>query len=228
LLSRLARLVAVGGAERPLVPRLCLACERLLDADGVALTIDYTSAHRVTACSTNEVSTRLEDLQDVLGEGPARLAYESGRAVTTRLTAEVDPRWPGFAGAAVRVVGTEVSLFALPVRTATETIGVLSMYKLPPGALSETLEAVQVIADAVGVALLRESADGTWPDETGSWASRARIHQATGMVIAQLGVDAADALGLLKARAYLQDITLDDVASLVVTRTLDFRGADHD
>lgn len=102
------------------------------------------------------------------------------------------------------------------------------MYKLPPGALSEDLEAAQVISDAVGVALLRESADGTWPDETASWASRSRVHQATGMVIAQLGIAPHDALALLKAHAYLQDVTLDDVASQVVTRRLDFRGPDHD
>ena len=198
-----------------------------MNADGVALTIDDTSAHRVTACSTDEVSARLEDLQDFLGEGPARPAYESGRVVTAKLSAAVDPRWPGFADAALRVAGPEASLFAVPVRTATETIGVLSMYKLPPGALSESLEAAQVISDAVGVALLRESADGTWPDETVSWASRSRVHQATGMVIAQLGIGPDDALALLKAHAYLQDVTLDDVASQVVTRTLDFRGSDR-
>jgi hypothetical protein len=192
------------------------------------LTIDYTSAHRVTACSTDEVAARLEDLQDVLGEGPARLAFESGRAVTTTLTSELDGRWPTFAAAALRVAPDRAALFALPVRAGTETIGVLSIYKLPPGALSEGLAAAQLVSDAVGVALVRESADGTWPDETAAWASRSRVHQATGMVIAQLGIAADDALALLKAHAYLQDVSLDDVAEQIVTRTLDFRGADDD
>jgi AmiR/NasT family two-component response regulator len=56
------------------------------------------------------------------------------------------------------------------------------------------------------------------------WSARAELHQATGMVIAQLNIPADDALALLRAHAYAHDTTLGDVAQQVITRQLDFRG----
>ena len=46
--------------------------------------------------------------------------------------------------------------------------------------------------------------------DSGAWSSRAGIHQATGMVIAQLGISPDDALAVLRAHAYAEDIPLDE------------------
>jgi AmiR/NasT family two-component response regulator len=56
------------------------------------------------------------------------------------------------------------------------------------------------------------------------WSARAEVHQATGMVIAQLRMPADDALAILRAHAYANDTTLADIAHQVVTRQLDFQG----
>jgi hypothetical protein len=52
---------------------------------------------------------------------------------------------------------------------------------------------------------------------------RAEIHQATGMVAVQLGVDLSTALVRLRAHAFAQDRLLSEVAVAVVARTLRFR-----
>ena len=55
-----------------------------------------------------------------------------------------------------------------------------------------------------------------------SWSSRAEIHQATGMVLVQLGVSAADAFARLRAHAFAEQRLLGDVARDVVARRLVF------
>ncbi len=55
-----------------------------------------------------------------------------------------------------------------------------------------------------------------------SWSKRAEIHQATGMVVAQLGVSPTDAFARLRAHAFTQGTTLAEVARAVVARRLRF------
>jgi AmiR/NasT family two-component response regulator len=50
------------------------------------------------------------------------------------------------------------------------------------------------------------------------------VHQATGMVIAQMNLPPEDALAILKAHAYALNTTLADVAGRVLRRELDFGG----
>ena len=58
--------------------------------------------------------------------------------------------------------------------------------------------------------------------------SRARVNQATGMIMAQLGITAADGLALLRAHAYAHSQTLSAVSDDVLGLRLDFRTADED
>jgi AmiR/NasT family two-component response regulator len=55
-----------------------------------------------------------------------------------------------------------------------------------------------------------------------SWGTRAEIHQATGMVVAQLGISTADALARLRAHAFAEQRLLGEVARDVVARRLSF------
>ncbi len=54
------------------------------------------------------------------------------------------------------------------------------------------------------------------------WGHRAEIHQATGMVVAQLGINAQDAFARLRAYAFAEQRLLSDVARDVVQRKLRF------
>ncbi len=55
-----------------------------------------------------------------------------------------------------------------------------------------------------------------------SWGNRVEIHQATGMVVAQLDLSATDAFARLRAYAFLEHRLLGDVARDVVARRLRF------
>jgi len=61
-----------------------------------------------------------------------------------------------------------------------------------------------------------------------SWNSRARIHQATGMVMAQLRVSPDDAMALIRAHAYAHRQTLAAISDEIIARSLDFRTTDPD
>jgi hypothetical protein len=61
---------------------------------------------------------------------------------------------------------------------------------------------------------------GSWLDHAHS--SRAEIHQATGIVLAQLGVSAPQALARMRGHAFVEQRLLIDVARDVVSRRLQF------
>lgn len=54
--------------------------------------------------------------------------------------------------------------------------------------------------------------------------SRREVHQATGMILAQLNTSASDAKLLLHAHAYASGRSVMDVAEDVVARRIDFSG----
>lgn len=61
---------------------------------------------------------------------------------------------------------------------------------------------------------------GGWPDH--AVGHRAEIHQATGMVLMQLGVSADEALARMRGYAFVRGSLLIDVAREVVARELIF------
>ena len=71
VLRRLARAIAATPVESPLSLRMCQACVDILGVDGGSFTLAYADPERVTLCATDERAAQLEDLQEVLGEGPA-------------------------------------------------------------------------------------------------------------------------------------------------------------
>jgi AmiR/NasT family two-component response regulator len=56
---------------------------------------------------------------------------------------------------------------------------------------------------------------------------RAEVHQATGVVSVQAAVGLAEALVLLRARAYADERPLGDLARDVLTGTVSFRNNDE-
>jgi ANTAR domain len=98
---------------------------------------------------------------------------------------------------------------------------VLTFYQTAPRPLHYELDEVQFLANALGVALLDDPPSRA-EISTGPWTSRAQVHHATGMVIAQLGVAPEDALALLRAHAYAHATSLNDIAAQVTSRRLDF------
>lgn len=226
VLARWAQMIAGSTAIEPLPLRLCLACVRLVDADGAAVTLSYTQTERVTLCVTDETAARLEDLQDVLGQGPGPDAYRTGETVATSLRSPAAERWPVFTQAAQAAVG-QADLYSFPIRPDGEILGVLTFYQAAPRPLRYELAEVQFLANALGAAVLHDPGSRAEAG-VGPWASRAQVHQATGMVIAQLGIAPEDALALLRAHAFAHATSMDVTAAQVTNRRLDFTLTDSD
>lgn len=220
LLARLVVAVADAPESQSLTWRLCEASRRILGADGASISMDAESTDRVTLCATDEVAGLLEGLHDVLGEGPATQAYRTGRPVVVTLAAPGE-EWSVFAEAAGRRTPV-VTVFAIPMRAGAAVLGVLTLYRSTPGDLDEPVEEIGFLADALAAALLHDHATTSDLGTGGSWSNRAEIHQATGMVVAQLGLGVRDALAILRAHAFALELPLADVAHAVVTRRIDF------
>lgn len=192
-----------------------------VDATAVAVTL--AASPREVLHASDQVADEMEELATTLGEGPGVEALADGPALAADLSdLSSRARWPVFAPAAV-TLGVRAA-FALPLQVGGIRLGVLDLYRGAPGALDrEQFADVLMLADT-GCALLLDAgtvaADGRRPEE--ARLHHPEVHQATGMMVAQIGVSAAVALVRLRAYAYANDRRLRDVAADVVARRLRF------
>ncbi len=221
-------LLALGGGiadDRALAHRICDACAEGLGMDGAAISLLTATASRETLWATDATAERLEDLQFTLNEGACMEAAATGQPV---LVGELrdsphTARWPIFADAVL--AQTDVgALFALPLQWGAVNLGVLDLYRRSPGELSAAQHRDLIGAgDTAALMMLEVRTDpgrGDGPDPAVN--SRAEIHQATGMVLVQLGISATDALARLRAYAFVQQRLLIDAARDVVAHRLLF------
>jgi hypothetical protein len=219
VLARLASFLAESPNDQPLAVRLCRACVEILGADGGAITLASTKPERLTVSTSNGTSARIEDLQDVLGEGPGQDAFREGRPVITHVDGAHGGPFPMFTELAGDIAGP-VTVWAIPMHPGGATIGVVTLYR-SVGELEQSLDDAQFLADAVGAALLDDHLTGD-SVPFAAWTDRARVHQATGMIVAQLAISPEDALAILRAHAYAESTSLDEIATEVVERRLSF------
>jgi len=135
------------------------------------------------------------------------------------------PRWPAFAGPAVEA-GVR-AIFGFPLHVGAVRLGALNLYRDRPGPLSDDQHAdALVMADVAAQALLllqAEAPPGELAAELESGADfHFAVHQASGMVAAQLDVSVGEALIRLRAHAFGNDRALAGVSEDVVARRLRF------
>ncbi|MDT7708644.1 MAG: hypothetical protein QOG20_4251 [Pseudonocardiales bacterium] len=223
-----AALLALGHDvhdDRALAEQICLACVAGLDIDGAAISMHTASPLRETLWATDATAELLEELQFTLGEGACMDAARSGRPVLIPDIADVaqTSRWPVYAEAVVEQTGVG-AVFALPLQWATINLGVLDLHRKAPGRLTSAGLSDALGAADVGALMLLglrtdPGEDRVWDR---SWGDRVEIHQATGMVVAQMDVNATDAFARLRAYAFAEHRLLGDVARDVVARRLRF------
>jgi GAF domain-containing protein len=213
------------GDDRVLAEQVCRAYMGGLDIDGAAISLLTASTASQILYATDATAELLEELQFSLGEGACVEAAVTGRPVLVadlHHTTEVS-RWPIFA-AAVQEQSDVGALFAVPLQWGTVNLGVLDLYRKAPGSLSDAqLRDVMSATDMAALLFLgvrTDPGDGAWLNH--SVHGRAEIHQATGMVLVQLGVSAQDALARMRAYAFVEQRLLGDVAHDVVSRRLRF------
>ncbi len=227
---------AVAGGGLSAADRLCLACVELLQVDGAAISVVHDGASRGTFGSSGWLSRRLDEYQFTFGEGPCLDAVASGRPVlVANLGLRDESRWPAFTEA-VLAAGVR-AVFALPVLVTTAAVGALDLFRNSPGSLAgEGMAGGLLAAELAALPLLDLLAtDVDWVAEAEGTAGgrgaaselasleRVEVYQATGMIMADLDVDAAEALLRLRAYAFTQSLTASEVAWQIVERRLVLR-----
>jgi hypothetical protein len=221
LLTQFTRaLSAQPGDELP--QRLCCAFKDVVGADGAAIALGTAETERRLLAVTDRHTEQLEDLQDMVGEGPSiRALVGDGHAILNG-GRDMEERWPMLMPALTRhtLSRGQPTLYAFPMRPQETVLGVLSAHQTQRSQLDVSLEEAQFLANAIGVAVLGDLAPGGATRER--WLTRDRISQATGMVVAQLRIPPSDALAVLRAHAYAIDVTLSEVSRRVLDRSLRF------
>lgn len=229
--DRLARVVRAGGDADGTVSAdsLCRTVAENLDAGAVALSVPDLLSTAQTIGVHGSLARRLEELQVTVGEGPSLDGLRTADPVLVDDldAAEQQNRWPVFAPVAADA-GVQ-SLCVLPMRVGAARFGVLVLYFDRVGALSATglaeartfaVIALELLLDHAGPPAREVDADPS--RDRRFFDDRPEIHQATGMVSIQLGVDVGTALLRLRARAYVDGRLLSEVAADVVERRLCF------
>jgi hypothetical protein len=224
---RVAEILRAAWAESPdgtgLSASLAAACVRSLPVSGVGLALMSEEGPAGTVTATDGAALQLEELQFTLGEGPCVDASETGRPVLQPDLARTAPlRWPAFAEGALDA-GVR-AVFAFPLRVGAIRVGVLNLYRDRAGPLSadELAEALS-FADAATLVLLTGDAGSAGAGSLPALDDRAEVHQATGMVSVQAAVGLAEALILLRARAFAEQQALGELARDVLSGAVDFR-----
>ncbi|MEW1871874.1 MULTISPECIES: GAF and ANTAR domain-containing protein [Streptomyces] len=207
-------------AEPAAVPgRLCAVAVALLPVDGASVSL-RGDGMPVYLGASGPRAARLAQLQATLGDGPCHHVLAAGAPVLARdlAAAGCADRWPVFAqqalGAGVRAV------YGLPLGSGAVCVGTLDLYRDTPGGLTDgQLRVARLVAGVMTVALVDlpydlQGGDEPWLD--GLAADHDRVHQAVGMIMAQLGVGADEALARLRADAFAHDRTALEVALDVV------------
>ena len=224
-LRALARLVGAGGSEVE-TKRLCDVCAEVTGMSGAGIMLMSGDVPRGSVCTTNEVSALIEHLQYALGEGPCMDAYRHDRPVLEPDLADPDtPRWLAFSGPAIEA-GVR-AIFGFPLQVGAVRLGALNLYGDRPGTLTGEQHAdALVMADIAAQAVLVLQANAPPGKLAAALEASADfqyvVHQASGMVAAQLDISVAQALIRLRAYAFGNDRPLTDVAHDVVARRLRF------
>jgi hypothetical protein len=229
-------LSAVWAASRDgedLPDSLVRLCARTLPVSGVGLALMTDDGPAGTVAASDGGALQLEELQFTLAQGPCVDASRTGRPVLAPDLARTSSRtWPQF-GAGADAARLR-AVFAFPLQVGAIRLGVLDLHRDTTGELSpvELADALS-FADAATQLLLDLQAEDTAlgmppPHALAVLDDQAGVHQATGVVSVRARVSLAQALALLRARAYAEERPIGDLARDVLDGLVQLGEDDHD
>lgn len=205
-------------------------------AAAVSVPIRVVGAARAQTVAAADLARSGEELQVTIGEGPSLdvLAGAGSIAVDELDDAGMTARWPVFASAAVLAgIG---SMAVIPMRIGAARFGAFAVYLPKPGGLDPVHGAEAITLASLALDLLVDHlgggdgdvasavVPGSDPTLDAVMDGTPEIHQATGMISIQLGVDLPTALLRLRGRAFADNRRLSHLAADVVSRVVRFDG----
>jgi hypothetical protein len=225
IMAAVTRQDATAGAEE-LVHRLCRFAVDEMALSGCALVLMSGVESASVLAGAGRHARTVTGLQMELGEGPCLHAHAYGIPVLLPdLSAESANRWPTFAAAAL-AAGVRAE-FSLPLTVGPGGIGTLDLCRDRTGMLSDehmadALVAADIARDAVLYQQYAPGGPGLPELLATADTDRIVVHQATGMIAAQLDDTIANALARLRAAAFASERPMYDLAQDVVERRVRF------
>jgi hypothetical protein len=225
--DRILALLAGGEDPGKATSHLCEVCAEVTGTSGAGIMLMSGDVPRGSLCTTGAVSAVIEQLQYDLGEGPCVDAYNLDRAISEPdLESPAVPRWLAFSGPALEAGARAV--FGFPLRTGSVRLGAVNLFMDRRGALTDDQHAdALVMADVAAEVVLMlqaEAPPGTLARELEASAEfQYVVHQAAGMVAAQIDGTVTQALIRLRAHAFGNGRPLAEVAQDVIHRRLRFQ-----
>ena len=168
--------------------------------------------------ASDALAAAIQNEEFTLGEGPATDVRRERRPILVSDIRDETSNWPRFVPGVARL-GIR-AIYAIPLQIGGVDLGVLVLGGANPRALAgQELTDSLLLGDLISRLVLDLQAGVT--SESLAWAldatdSRAVVHQATGMIAAQLNVGVAEALVRLRANSFATDRPIDQVATEVV------------
>jgi hypothetical protein len=196
----------------------------VIPVTGVSVSTIGTVLGSETVEASDAVIGRIDELQFDLGEGPCWDAIATGEPVLEPDLSAPVRAWPVFVDA-LRREHSVGAIFAFPLSVGSLRLGAVDLYNDDPVRLDGVaVDRMLVFSGLLGRRVLERAihlsgdpvADGV------SRHGRRLVHQATGFVIAQLGVSARDAVLLIQAHAFAKELSMEDVARQILDRRLTF------
>jgi ANTAR domain len=209
-----------------LARRLCRFAVDEMALSGCAIVLMSGAESAGVLAGAGRHAQMVTGLQLELGEGPCLYAHACGIPVLLPdLTAESANRWPAFAAAAL-AAGVHAE-FSLPLTVGPSGIGTFDLCRDRPGMLTEehladALVAADIARDAVLYQPYASGGPGLAELLDTAGTDRIVIHQATGMIAAQLDDTVTNALARLRAAAFASGRSMYDIAQDVVERRVRF------
>ncbi|MGO9342156.1 MAG: GAF and ANTAR domain-containing protein [Acidimicrobiales bacterium] len=218
-----AVLAGSDGSDGLTLALLCVRALEILPAEGCAIVLMSEDRGQGLAGASDGTASAGQDLEFTLGQGPGIEAYSGGVTVLAE-DLDGDGRWPQFSSPASNL-GIR-SVCALPLQVGSIRLGVLSLYGTRPRALDarQLSEAHLVAALVTHLVIGLQSNTASESLAFGLEISdyRAVVHQATGMISAQLGCDPEEALVRLRGFSYGEGRSIEEVSTDVVARSIRF------
>jgi len=203
-----------------------------LPVDGLAISTfgDFLPAETISASDAQ--SFRLDELQFDLGEGPCWDALETGAPVLEpNIREQPNQVWPAFSEA---IIADDLgAIFAFPLLLGPLRIGAIDLYTSRPSHLSDlnvrlTSSLATIVSRLVLSRAIRMSeSDSEGETDSRKQFSRREVHQATGMVLSQLGISALDARLVIQGHAFAVGRSMQEIAEEIIDRRLSFAVNEH-
>lgn len=218
-----------GGSPESLLSRLCALAVEEVPVDGAVIGLQLSGVPEGPLAASGRWALDFATAEFALGEGPTfRVADTSEHVEASSSDALEFQIWPQFARLA-RAMGV-AAVFCFPLRMGRARLGAMSFLRseeieLDDHAYLDCLALSDIATDAI-VSVRAGLQDPRVESLLHLYEiDRLRVHQATGMVAGTLDCSIEDALAHMRARAFVEEITLHELSSRIIAGEIDFGSA---